>query len=276
MWLPWKYAAIFAVVFGVTGFILRNKPKPWVATAAVLNETSLMLVLYGLWRLAGTLSVMKVTHAMDRGRWLWRIERWLPLPSELRVQRWFLPHPNVMRLFNHYYRIVHVPALGVLLLWLFFRHRQHYKPWRNAIAWLTGLSLAIQLIPVAPPRMFPDLGFIDAGAVFGPTVYGRLGTGAADQLSAMPSVHIGWAVLIAAIAISVSKSKWRWLVLLHPLMTFVVVVATGNHWWLDGLVEIALLALIVGTQRLVRRLIARLRPAMSTSLEDFAQEAVSV
>jgi hypothetical protein len=36
-------------------------------------------------------------------------------------------------------------------------------------------------------------------------------------------------------------SKWRWLWLLHPIITFTVVVVTANHYWLDGIVVLLLL-----------------------------------
>ncbi len=42
--------------------------------------------------------------------------------------------------------------------------------------------------------------------------------------------------------VSVSASPWRWWVLAHPVLTILIVVATANHWWLDGVVAVALLA----------------------------------
>ena len=39
----------------------------------------------------------------------------------------------------------------------------------------------------------------------------------------------------------VSTSRWRWLVLAHPIATAYVVVVTANHWWLDGIVAVAIL-----------------------------------
>jgi hypothetical protein len=39
----------------------------------------------------------------------------------------------------------------------------------------------------------------------------------------------------------VSTSGWRYLGPAHGAITIFVVVATGNHWWLDGIVAVALL-----------------------------------
>jgi hypothetical protein len=64
----------------------------------------------------------------------------------------------------------------------------------------------------------------------------------ANQFAAMPSLHVGWAALIAIAMITVTRSRWRWLWVLHPVTTFAVVVLTANHYWLDGLVALVLLA----------------------------------
>ena len=58
-----------------------------------------------------------------------------------------------------------------------------------------SVRLAIQFIPVAPPRMYPQFGFVDVARLFDQSVYGLLGQGISDQLSAMPSVHVAWVTL---------------------------------------------------------------------------------
>jgi hypothetical protein len=154
-----------------------------------------------------------------------------------------LRHPLWIQAANGLYAVVHVPALGVFLLWLFLRHRDRYSPYRNGLAVLTLLCLLIHLIPVAPPRLLPHLGFVDAAQLYHQSVYGPVGTGISDQVSAMPSLHVAWAGLIALAVIQVSPSRWRWLILAHPLLTMVVTVVTANHFWLDGIVAAALLPL---------------------------------
>jgi hypothetical protein len=64
-----------------------------------------------------------------------------------------------------------------------------------------------------------------------------------NQFAAMPSLHVGWAALIALAMILITRTKWRWLWLLHPIITFGVVVVTANHYWLDGIVVLILLAI---------------------------------
>lgn len=110
------------------------------------------------------------------------------------------------------------------------------------------------LFPLAPPRMLPAAGLVDTGQVYGPTVYGA--TPATDtmanQFAAMPSLHVGWAVMVAVGLIVATGSRWRWLWLLHPAITLLVVVGTANHYWLDAIVVVALLAVAFAALRLPR------------------------
>ena len=262
MILSWQEAAALATTLAVLGFLpaSRSGRPGWRGATAVAREAALIAGLYALWQLAGTLSVMRVNGAIGRGRWLWSVERLLPLPRELTVQRWALPHPLVVQASNVYYLAVHGPALIAFLIWMFFRHRDRYATWRNTIAITTGACLALQLIPVAPPRLLSGIGFVDTAQQYHQSVYTKLGSGMADQLSAMPSVHVAWAVLIALAVIRISTSRRRWWVLVHPALTMVAVTVTANHFYLDGIVAVAILALALRLQRAARAVMVRVHP----------------
>src|SRR3954453_12629496 len=174
MWMRWNYAIGFAIGLGIFGLWARSQRRKDVTVAgAFAREASLVLSLYAIWQLAGHLSVMQVTGAMDRGREIFRAEQWLHLPSEVSVQQAFLPYPFLVRASNRYYAIAHVPALVLFLIWLFSRHRARSPSVRNTLALATAACLAIQLIPVAPPRMYQGIGFVDTGLRYGESVYGR-------------------------------------------------------------------------------------------------------
>ena len=113
--------------------------------------------------------------------------------------------------------------------------------------------------------MFDDLGFVDTAVRYGQSVYGAVGSGFADQLSAMPSVHVGWAVLIAAYVIKISPSPWRWLVLVHTTLTILIVTVTANHWWLDGIVAVMLFVMAIYVERWSRSFVTRLRARATLS-----------
>ncbi len=261
MWLPWPYALVTAVMLAGAAWLVRPRGRIWTEARPFATEVALILVLYSLWRIAGQLSVLQTDGAEARGRSIWNLERALHLPSELSIQHALLPHPLIIQAANVYYAVVHVPALIAMLIWLFVRHRDRYPAVRNTLALLTGACLLIQLVPVMPPRLMSSLGFVDTGHLYGQSVYTALGRGASDQLSAMPSLHVGWALLVGLVVVVASTSRWRWLVLAHPVLTVTVVVVTANHWWMDGIVAAAILGASYAVDRVVRQRLTAWRPA---------------
>jgi len=257
--LSWQYALIIAGCLGIVAVASRvaRVARTWTGWAlwgGVAWEAALLFGLYGLWQFAGSFTVMSPDGALPRARWLWHAERLMFLPSETSVQRLFLPHPLLVQAFNLYYDILHFPVLGVCLVWLYVRHRDRYPSIRTTVVLFTMISLLIQFIPVAPPRMLPATGMVDTAVRYGQSVYSWKGGFDADQLSAMPSVHVGWALIVAIAVITVSRSRWRWLAAGYPVLTTLAVVVTANHFWLDGVVAAVLVIAVLAGQSLVRRL----------------------
>jgi PAP2 superfamily len=239
--LTWQHSFEAAAVLTVAGGALAlSARRPVRAVGAFARETAVIGVLYGLWQLAGRLSLNGRDGAYQRGRWIADAERWLPLPSEHSLQQAVLRHRLVVETANLYYASMHMTMMLTFLIWLFVRHRAEYRPVRHVMAWTTLFCLLVQLLPVAPPRMFPDLGIVDTGLLYDQSVYSN-GL-PIDQLSAMPSVHVAWAVLIGYYVWRISPSRWRFVGPAHSVLTVLVVVITGNHWWLDGVVAVAILA----------------------------------
>jgi PAP2 superfamily len=210
---------------------------------AVGQEAGIVVGLFALWQFAGRYTARVRGGALARAEWIWHAERVARLPSETAVQRLFLPHPLLVQLSNLYYASLHFVVLIALLAWVFLRHRDRYPEVRALLVMLTAACLFIQLIPVAPPRMLPSDGMIDTGVLYGQSVYGSIAGFNPDELSAMPSVHVAWALLIGITVVRCARSRWRWLALAYPAATTLVVVVTANHFWADGIVAGALLLL---------------------------------
>jgi PAP2 superfamily len=211
----------------------------------------LVAALFVAYKLARGMTAGDAQVAMVHAYDVWHVERWLRLPDELNLQQAFLHWPHLIKAANGYYAWVHFPATTIFLVWLYRRDHAAYVHVRNVMVALTASGLALHiLLPLAPPRMLGSLGFVDTGALYGQSVYDS-GAGAAisNQFAALPSLHVGWALVVAYGIITQLDSPWRWLTLLHPAVTTGVVVATANHFWVDAIAAGALLALALAVVR---------------------------
>jgi hypothetical protein len=253
--LSWHASAIIAACLALAVPSLRRSPNRFLAgSVPYAQESAVILGLFALWQYAGSFGVMGPDGALGRAQWIWDAERAAHLPSETTVQAFFLPHPLIVEFFNYYYASLHFPVLVGTMIWLFVRHRDRYPAARTTLVALTAACLLIQLIPVAPPRMLPSTGMVDTAIEYGQSVYSMTAGFNPDQLSAMPSVHVGWAVLVAILIIRTARTRWRWLWLLYPAATTLIVAATANHFWADGIVAAALLLAVLAVQHLVTKL----------------------
>ena len=112
---------------------------------------------------------------------------------------------------------------------LYIRDRPRYVYYRNIVL----LSFAIALIvfsafPLARPRFLPEFGFINTIAQFRPSQYDSRDMAACYNLfAAMPSLHIGWTLLIAVVYLRSTKYRWiKPLGILYPILTFFAIILT--------------------------------------------------
>jgi hypothetical protein len=236
---------------------LRRRWSGFVAAAAF--ETALVFVLFALWQVANRLTHTHQAGGLAHGRAVWSAERWLHLPNEVGAQQLILGHPGVVRAANYYYATAHLTGMVLFLVWLWLRHRDRYPQWRNVVVIFTAGSLLIEIVPVAPPRLIGGTGLVDTAAYYGQSVYAFVGSNLADQYAALPSIHVGWALLIAVAVIRSSPSRWRWVALTHAVATTYVVVATANHYWMDGIAAVAVLVGAWAGERALHRAVIRLR-----------------
>jgi len=234
------------------------------------RELLLVALLFGVYKLGRGLASGEASTAFANAKQLLTIQSDLRMPDEAAIQEWFMQSHTVVLMCNKYYAYVHFPATVAFLLWLWIRHREHYKWIRNILALMTGAALVIHiLVPLAPPRKMP--GFVDTGLVSGDSPYSGAGAKIANQFAAMPSLHVGWAVVVAlgisAVwhAAGTGRRIAGWLLWLHPAITLLVVVVTANHYWLDAVVAVLLmvfaLAVLPPPGRESRNLAARRIPA---------------
>ncbi|WAX76796.1 phosphatase PAP2 family protein [Streptomyces sp. KMM 9044] len=234
------------------------------ARPPLLRELLLTVGLFLVYKFGRRLATGHSEAALRNGHDVWELERALHLPGEGGVQSLLLHGDSLVHLANTYYAVVHFPATGAFLIWLFLRRPVHYVWARGVLAAVTAAALVLHLaFPLAPPRMLAATGLVDTARVYGPSVYGPPQTDTlSNQFAAMPSLHFGWALMVAVGLVVATRSRWRWLWLLHPLLTLLVIVGTANHFWLDAIVAAALLGAALAALRLPHQ--ARRPPAMPT------------
>jgi len=222
--------------------VLRALVRAAPAVRRGAAELALVGALYVLYRLGRLLARGQETVAYANAVDVHHLERLLRLPSEASLQG--LVPTDALHLANIYYISAHFPSIIAFLVWGYlFRPRAEYQWARNLLIALTGAALVIHVVyPLAPPRMFPEWGFADTMAALGPNAYAGASGDLANQFAAMPSLHVGWAALIAYVVARTGPRWLAWLAAAHVVVTFTVVVVSANHYWLDGVVALLLLA----------------------------------
>jgi hypothetical protein len=254
-----QWPLVVATAGGLLLLAVALRLLGWRRASAGAVEATLVASLYAAWQVLGAHTHRDVEGASANALTVWHTERLLHLPSELAMQQAITPHPWLVQLANGYYVYGHFNPITLLLVWVFVRHRPAYARVRMLLCLVTATAFVVHFVPVAPPRLMPQLGFRDVALEYGQSVYGSFGAGIPGQLLAMPSLHVGWAILLAYVVVTTARSRWRWLAVAHPLLMSVDVAVTANHWWADGIVCGALLVVCVAAERAGVRLVRMLR-----------------
>lgn len=208
-------------------------PHPRDAWRDAWREVALALVVTAAYFLTRGLIRGRASDALAHARDILDIERTLHLDPEAALQHLALLHPLLMQAANIFYLAGHLPVLIAVAVWLYCAHRPAYRLFRNAfgISALLGLTIYV-VLPVAPPRFLP--GFVDTLKATGMGLDGSSIGLLYNPYAAMPSLHVGWA-LLAGLALVLYGRAW-WLRLAGaalPLAMTLTVLVTGNHFLLD-------------------------------------------
>jgi hypothetical protein len=184
-----------------------------------------------------------VEHALR----LVSLEQTLGLFHEESWQQAVESRPWLSETMQFIYLWSYLPILGAAGLIVFMRDRTLYGRYRATMFASAALGLLIfAFLPVAPPRMLPEYGFLDPlHTTLTPT------SDAKNDFAAVPSFHFGFTML-AAIGVAHVFAFRKWLVALLtllPAIMLVAIVSTANHFFLDaaagGIVVIAFWWLLV-------------------------------
>jgi hypothetical protein len=235
----------------------------------LVGELLVMGAVFAIYRQIRFLTRNDTDAAMDNAQRVVDFERQFHFFSERSVQDIVMHSHTLVAFLNRYYVTVHFPLTVAFLLWVFFRHHDAYHRIRNTFVSVTVAALAIHVaFPLAPPRMLPEAGFVDTLQRFGPRIYSTdTSESIANQFAAMPSLHFGWAFIVAGAYVSIRRTRRSLWMMLHPAITLLAIVATANHYWLDaavaGVLVVAAAALL--SARRERRLEVAALPTIAVS-----------
>jgi PAP2 superfamily len=231
----------------MTARIERLLPRGW-------GDLALQL---GIWfgfglvyQIARGLADRSPAEALQNGRHVIDVERGVHALVEVGVQRVLLQAGGfLLEAVNWTYWIAQFVILALALLWIYLFRYDAFHRVRNWVLATNLLSLVgYVLLPTAPPRMFPDEGFVDTLAKAASLNHGSgLVELASNQFAAMPSVHAADALVIGfAMAMLVRTRLAAVFWTLWPTWVWFSVMATANHFWLDVAAGVGV-ALLAGT-----------------------------
>ncbi|HEY7961788.1 MAG TPA: phosphatase PAP2 family protein [Solirubrobacteraceae bacterium] len=221
-----------------------TRPRWWLDALAIVW-------LGWVYDMIANLAPLRQRAAIGHAEGVLSVERALHLDPERALNRWLVSHHTLGAVLSYYYDNAHFVVTLGLLAWLWWRRADLYRPLRNALVLINALGLAVfWLYPVAPPRMLPGFSDVVASShTLGSWHTGSLAS-AANQLAAMPSLHLAWAAWCTLALWRLSARVWvRAAALLYPCLTAAAVLATGNHFVLDLVAGVATAALAVALVR---------------------------
>ena len=216
----------------------------WVEILAILG----FYLVYSAIRNANGLHPL---HALADARHIISIEHHIGIFHEETIQRWALHFKPLIITANYFYGSLHFIVTIWVAVWLFRSYSDDYPRYRNTLAITTALALiGFTVFPLMPPRLLElyhyHSGFVDTLHKY-PTPWSFDSGPAArvsNQFAAMPSVHIAWSTWCALAMVPRMKTRaTRFLAASYPFVTLTVIVVTANHYFLDAVGGLVILAI---------------------------------
>ena len=211
----------------------RWLPNGWLDA---IRQLALFAGAYYLYRIVRGFVDGQTGLAFENARALVDIERAVGLFFEPGLQAWTRGEEWLLAFANWMYVNSHFVVTTSFLIWLYIARNYAFYYVRNMFMVAMGLALVLYVaFPTAPPRFMPEWGFTDTVAAF-------VGEGAENSANALynpyaavPSMHVAFALMIAIPAFFLVRSRvLKALWATYPAVVTFVVMATGNHFWLDA------------------------------------------
>jgi hypothetical protein len=194
-----------------------------------------------------------------------QFEQQLGIFFEPSLQGVIVDHHWLVTFFNWVYVWGYLPVIGGAALYLYVFHHDFYTRYRNAFLLSGAIGLIIfATVPVAPPRMFPELGFVDTVRDHSQVYRSFEGSDLVNEFAAVPSFHFGWILLVAMALIQTSRNIFaRAGALAMPCVMLLSILLTANHFVLDAVIGGVLVLGALGVVRACEQVrLPQWRPAL--------------
>jgi PAP2 superfamily protein len=207
----------------------------------ILGELLVVFLLLRVYDYVKSLESVRMAPALDNGREVLAVERALHIDVEGSANQWLAHHHSTASFLVWWYQYSHITGTMAVLACCYLFFPMFYRRARTALVLTNVVGMTVFVVlPVMPPRLLPNAGFIDSVAAAG---YGIDHGGPVEpaQFAAMPSLHLAWATWVGILLFAMLKGvPHRWLVFSYPVLTTIAVVATANHYLLDVFAGVAL------------------------------------
>ena len=243
---------------GIRAMQGRFLPKGWVD---VLRQVGLFGAAYLAYRLVRVLVEGDANAAFAHARELIYLERTLHVFVEPSIQAWASGSHALIVASSWVYVNAQTTVTIAALLYVYLRHNRRFYFVRNMFMIAMAIALVgYTVFPTAPPRFFPEWGFIDTVSdLTGMHVNHSSGSMSAmvNMYAAVPSMHVAFAFMTGwTLARLVKPRIVRLLWILYPFFMAFVIVVTANHFIFDALLG----ALTAGLSAYGARWLGRARP----------------
>ena len=197
--------------------------------------------------------------AFDNARHIIHFEQTMGFFVEPSVQAWASTKPAIIDFASWVYLNCQSSVTVGALVFLYLFHNKSFYFVRNMFVVAMAIALVgYAVMPTAPPRFFPEWGFLDSVADFTGVSHDSVAVNALfNPYAAIPSMHVCFALMLGVTFARVCKHRVsRVLWALYPLLVTFVIVATGNHFLSDAMLG----ALTAAVSAWVAARLARVRP----------------
>ena len=213
-----------------------------------LAQIGVVLAAFGAYELARMLMVPDWDRAFDNAHSVVSLERVTGLAWEGSLQKVFLGVPDVVEAMNVFYFVGHFVLTGVFFVWLYHRSRGGFQLFRDAFLVATGLAVVIHWqFPTAPPRL-AGVGLEDTlRTLSGIDIGSPQSSALSNPVAAVPSLHAAYALGVGIGLVLYGRHvATRVVGLLYPPTVVLTIVVTGNHFFVDAIAGVVVLAIGFG------------------------------